>query len=230
MQHVLITGGSDGLGKTTAHKLIAAGFKVTILSRDESKTKATAEELGCKYVVADVSDASQVEIAFLRAIEQSGEIDILINNAGIWILGTLESNNPADIKHALDVNALGTIYCTRAVVTAMKARKSGRIINVISQAGLNAKAAERSVYNAGKWAITGFTKSMQVELRPYKVSVYGFYPGAMDTKLFAKIGDTKVRNGALDTSVVAEMLVYLSKLPANVEIPEMGVQSMDYGS
>ena len=227
MKHILITGGSDGLGKNTAKKLQDAGYKVTILSKDADKTKKAAEEIGCSYVVADVSDARQVGSAIAQAVEQGGEIDILINNAGIWISGLLEQYTSADIERSIAVNTLGVIYCTHAVVESMKKRGSGRIINVNSQAGLYAKA-ERSVYHASKWAVTGFTKSLQLELKPPGISVTGFYPGAMDTGLFAKVGDTKDRSNALDFSIAADSLVYVCGLPDHVDIPEIGIQSLKY--
>jgi NAD(P)-dependent dehydrogenase (short-subunit alcohol dehydrogenase family) len=227
MKHILITGGSDGLGKVTAQKLIKAGYKVTILSNNTEKTEQAAKELGCEHVVADVSNAEQLETAIRQAVEKGGEIDVLINNAGVWIEGLLEDNDPEQIHKALEVNTLGTIYCTRAVVPAMKKRGSGRIINVISQAGLYA-GAERSVYNASKWAITGFTKSMQPELKPFGVSVTGFYPGAMETGIFAKAGDTKERVGMLDPALAADTLVHVCGQPDHVEIPELGIKSLEY--
>jgi len=227
MKHVLITGGSDGFGKATAQKLVLAGFKVTILSRDEAKTKAVADELGCGYVVADVADAKQVEAAIQQAVEQSGEIDILINNAGVWITGLLESNSLEDIEQAMKVNALGTIYCTYAVVPSMKRRKTGRIINVISVAGQRVKA-ERSVYTATKWAMTGFSGSMQAELRPSRIAVTNFYPMAMDTEFFKKVHDDSDRSGALDPAIAAGALLYICQQPDNVEIPDLGIGSLDY--
>jgi NADP-dependent 3-hydroxy acid dehydrogenase YdfG len=224
MKRVLITGGSDGLGKITAQKLVAAGFDVTILSHDEARTKAAAEDVGCKYVVADVAHAGQVK----AAVMQAGQIDILVNNAAVWILGPFDTNAPEQIKTAIEVNTLGTMYCTHAVIGSMKSRKSGRIINVVSQAGLNASRPERSVYNASKWAVTGFTKSLQAELKPYKIAVSGFYPDAMRTGLFAKVGDTKDRSNALDPAIAADMIVYTCQLPDNVNAPELSIQSLDY--
>ena len=223
MKHVLVTGGSDGLGKLAAQKLIAEGYTVTILARNPEKTKQVAEELGCKYVVADISNNAAVQ----AAIKQAGDVDILINCAGTWILGELESNSSKDIETAIAANTLGTIYSTQAVIGGMKAHKRGRIINVISQAGLYGKA-ERSVYNASKWANTGFTKSMHAELKPHKLSVVGFYPGGMKTGLFAKVGDMKDRSTALDPAIAADALVYLCGLPDHVTVPEFGIESLDY--
>jgi NAD(P)-dependent dehydrogenase (short-subunit alcohol dehydrogenase family) len=226
MKHVLITGGSDGLGKVAAKQLLAASFAVTILSHNEEKTKAAAEELGCKYVVADVAKYDQVELAIKQA-EQTAPIDILINNAGIWIQDALEANDPARIKQVMEVNALGTMYCTRAVESAMKARKNGRIINVISGAGLHGKA-ERAAYGASKFAVRGFTECMQLELKPFNIAVDGFYPGAMDTPLFGKAGNSRDMSRALDPSVAADSLAYLCNLPGGISVPEFGILSLAY--
>jgi NAD(P)-dependent dehydrogenase (short-subunit alcohol dehydrogenase family) len=227
MKHVLITGGSDGLGKITAQKLVKAGYKVTILANNVEKTEKVAMQIGSAFVVADVASADQVAAAMQQAVEQSGAIDILINNAGIWIIGKVEANSPTEIEQAFKINTLGTIYATHAVVPAMKSRQSGRIINVISQAGLLAKA-ERTIYNSTKWAITGFTKSLQMELKSSKVTVVGFYPGAMNTGLFAKANDDKDRSEALAPEQAADALVSLCNLPAEIDVPEFGIQNINY--
>ena len=223
MKHVLITGGSDGLGKITAQKLIAAGYKVTILSRDANKTKEAAEGLGCEYVTADVTDAAQVT----AAITQVGDVDVLINNAGVWIQDAVEENSSAAVEHALQVNVLGAIYTTQAVVPGMKARKSGRIINVNSQSGFYGRQ-ERSIYTASKWALTGFTKSLQMELKPFRIAVDGFYPGTMNTQFFAKANSHKDRSTSLDPALAADALVFVCGLPDGVSVPEFGLVSLDY--
>lgn len=231
MKHVLITGGSDGLGKITARKLIETDFKVTILSRNTKKTEAAAKEIGCGFVVADVTDYKAVESAVQQAIKSNGPVDILINNAGIWIQDALEANDPAYIEQVIKVNSLGPIYCTRAVVSSMKDRKSGRIINISSQGGLYGKA-ERSVYTASKFALTGFTKAMQAELKPFNIAVDGFYPGAMnapmDLSIFAKSGNVRDMSNGVDQAVVAEAIVFVCKLPDGIRITELGIESLAY--
>lgn len=226
-KHVLITGGSDGIGKLTAKKLLEAGFKVTILSHDADKTKAAAEELGSQFVVADVSVGEAAARAIQEAEAQNGPIDILINNAGIWLSRPIDEVTPDEMKHVIEVNTLGTMYYTQAVAIGMKQRGRGRIINVNSQAGLYAHA-KRSVYHASKWAITGFTKALQEELREFGVAVTGFYPGAMNTQLFAKAHDMKDRSESLDPHVAADALVYLCTLPDDVEVPEFGLKRVTY--
>lgn len=226
-KHVLITGGTDGIGKVTAHKLAKAGFAVTVLARDEEKAKAVAAEIGGSYAIADVTDYAQAEQAIAQAEEATGPIDILINNAGVWLSKPLVETEPELIRRTLEINTLGTIYLARIVAPQMQDRKSGRIINVISQAGLKV-TPDRTIYHASKWAITGFTKSLQEELRVHNVSVVGFYPGAMNTRFFAKTGDTKDRSKALAPELAADALVHLCSLPDSVEIMEYGIQSLEY--
>jgi short-subunit dehydrogenase len=109
----------------------------------------------------------------------------------------------------------------------MKARKNGRIINVISGAGQNGKA-ERATYGASKFAAAGFTKCMQLELKPCNVAVDGFYVGAMNTGMFKKAGNGRDMSWALDPAVAADALAYLCKLPDGVSAPEFGVVSLSY--
>jgi NADP-dependent 3-hydroxy acid dehydrogenase YdfG len=156
-----------------------------------------------------------------------GRIDVLVNNAGIWIEGELDRNSVEDIRKVIEVNTLGQIYMTRAVVPLMKKRKSGLVVNIISQAGLNAKA-ERSVYNAAKFGMTGFTKSMQEELHKYGIRVSGVYPSKVRTELFSKVGVNKSMSGAMAPEDVAQVVDFLVSRPDNVEIPEIGIKDIDY--
>lgn len=224
MKHVLITGGSDGLGKVTAKKLYDDGYEVTILAKDEAKTSAAANEIGCKYVVADVADSDAVS----KAIAEAGQIDVLINNAGVWLQGPYDENDPELIKRTMDVNALGIMFAAQAALPAMKKQGRGRIINVISQAGLGAKS-ERAPYNASKWAVTGFTKSLQQELKPQGISVVGFYPGALNSEaFFEKAGNPRDMSKGLDLQVAADALVFICGLPDDVNVPELGIESLNY--
>lgn len=221
MKTILISGGSDGLGKAIAARL-APNNNVVILSPSEEKLKATAQELGCSYKVCDVRDYAQVE----KVVQELGAIDCVVNNAGLWIQGPLVENDPERIHEVLEVNTLGTINCTKAVIPTMKQQKSGRIINVISQAGLHAKA-ERSVYTASKWAITGFTKSMQEELAPSGIGVTGLYPGKLKTDMFRKVGIDKSLEDALDTAEVAKTVEFILSLDNSTLLPEIGIKNLE---
>ncbi len=222
---IVITGGSDGLGKETAAQL-GVHHTVVILSPNREKLAAAAKEIGCEYEVCDVADATQVAATFQSILLTHGRIDCLINNAGAWIEGELDENAPDTIAHVVGVNTLGPIYATRAVIPAMKQQGHGLIINVITQSGLYAKP-KRSVYIASKWAITGFTKSIQSELAPYGIRVSGIYPGKMNTPMFGKLGITKDMSDALEKSEVAKAIAFLVETPNHVMIPEFGIKHIN---
>lgn len=221
MSTILISGGSDGLGKATAIQL-AKKHTVVILAKNPEKTKKAAEEIGCDFVVADVVNYAEVERAVNEILEKHTSIDCLINNAGLWLVGLLESNDPTVIKQIMDVNALGPILLTRAVLPHMKQTKRGRIINIISQAGFYPKA-ERAPYYASKWAVTGFTKSLALELAGSGVAITGFYPGAMQTNMFATSGDARDTSQYLNLSEVVRALEFVIETPVEINIPEFGI-------
>jgi short-subunit dehydrogenase len=221
MKTIVITGGSDGLGKAIAARVVA-GNKVIILSPSEDKLRAAAQELSCEYKVCDVSDYAQVE----RVVGEIGAIDCLVNNAGLWIEGPLDENDPQRIRAVLDVNVRGVINMTKAVIPGMKQQHSGLIVNVISQAGWYAKEA-RSVYTASKWAITGFTKSIQAELAKSGIGVTGLYPGKLQTDMFSKLGIEKDMSNALDTDEVAKTVEFLLGFDKMTMFPEIGIKHLE---
>jgi len=223
---VLISGGSDGLGKTIAKEL-SKDYQVVILSPTENKLKKTAGEIRVDYVVADVSDYKNLEKAIKQITSKYERIDCLINCAGLWIQGELDDNNAEDIKRVLEVNNLGVVFLSKAVIPQMKKQKQGQIININSQAGLYAKT-ERSVYNAAKWGVTGFTKSLQEELAKYGISVTGIYPGKMNTKMFEKMGIVKDMGDALDPIEVARVVKFLLETNKSVNFPEIGIKNLSY--
>ena len=222
---ILISGGSDGLGKAAAQKFNEK-YQVVILSSNPEKTETAAKEIGCDFVVADVTDYSQIEKAVEEVKGRYGRIDHLINNAGIWIEGKLEENEASDISKVLDVNTKGTIYLSKAVVPLMKEQGVGRIVNVISQAGLHVKG-ERSVYHASKWAITGFTDSLRMELAPFNISVCGYFPGAMKTDFFAKVGITKELHKHMELEEAVRALEFIIETPDSIIVPQLGIRPLN---
>ena len=146
---ILISGGSDGLGKSIAGYL-ANDCQVVILSPTESKLKKAAREIGVDFVVADVRNYKSLEKAVERVILKYNRVDCLVNNAGLWIQGELDDNKAEDIKDVIEVNNLGVVLFSKAVIPQMKKQKRGLIVNIISQGGLYAKP-ERAVYSAAKW-------------------------------------------------------------------------------
>ena len=222
---IVITGGSDGLGKTLTESLSPIN-DVIILATSEDKLKTVASENNCSYKVCDVSDYVKVENTINDILRDYNKIDVLINNAGLWIQDELDTNNYDRIQNVIDVNLLGTINVSKAVISSMKKNKDGLIININSQAGINHKA-ERTVYNASKWGVTGFTKSLQDEVAKYGIRVTNVMPGMMKTDMFNKMNITKNMDNGVDTKEVARLIKFIIDTPSDVMIPEVGIKNIN---
>ncbi len=222
---IVITGGSDGLGRTLAEQFSKEN-NVIILATNEEKLKNVANANNCIYKVCDVSDYNLVEKCFSDIINEYQKIDVLINNAGLWIQEELDFNDSDRIHSVVDVNLLGVINCSKAVIPYMKRNKDGLIININSQAGINHKA-ERVVYNATKWGVTGFSKSLQDEVAKYGIRVTNVMPGMMKTDMFSKLNIEKNMANGVDTKEVARLIKFIIDIPADVMIPEVGIKNIN---
>lgn len=222
---IVITGGSDGLGKTLTEHLSKEN-DVIIFATNEEKLIDVANDNSCNYKVCDVSDYSLVEKCINEIIEKYGKIDILINNAGLWIQEELDTNDSQRINSVVDVNLLGVINCSKAVLPIMKKNSAGLIININSQAGINHKA-ERVVYNATKWGVTGFCKSLADEVAKYGIRVTNVMPGMMKTDMFNKMNIQKNMDNGIDTKEVARLIEFIIDTPPNVMIPEVGIKNIN---
>ncbi len=222
---IVITGGSEGLGKAIAKRLIKDN-KVIIISNNEEKLKKTATEIQCDYVVCDVTNYKQIENAIDTIFKKYINIDILINNAGVWLEGDLTENTFEKISNCIDVNTKGPIYMTKAVLPNMYKNKSGLIINVCSQASFD-NDDYSVVYNASKWAMRGFNRSIQRDISKKGVKVTGFYPGFMQTNLFKKAGNDYDTSTGLEVEKVAKAIEYIINVDSDVIIPEMGIKDIE---
>ncbi len=204
-QTIVITGGGEGLGKAIA-KNLSKQNKIIILDIDEPKTKATANELGAAYEICDVTDPEKVANSAQEIAKRHGKIDIWINNAGIWIAhAPVESIEPKRLVKMFEVNVFGLIYGTQAALREMRRQNSGIILNIISTSALSGRP-NSAAYCASKFAASGFTKSLQEELKESNIKVIAVYPGGMKTKLFdeAKPADYK---DYMDPDYVSKIIV-----------------------
>lgn len=222
---IVITGGSDGLGKTLTEHLSKEN-DVIIFATNKEKLIDVAKDNNCNYKVCDVSNYSLVEKSINEIIEKYGKIDILINNAGLWIQEELDTNDSQRINSVVDVNLLGVINCSKAVLPIMKKNSDGLIININSQAGINHKA-ERVVYNATKWGVTGFCKSLADEVAKYGIRVTNVMPGMMKTDMFNKMNIQKNMDNGIDTKEVARLIEFIIDTPSDVVVPEVGIKNIN---
>ena len=183
-QTVLITGGSRGLGLALAHTFARHGCRVAICARDPVELEAAETSLqsrgGVLTVQCDVTDRKQVDAAIEQVTDRFGAIDILVNNAGEIQVGPLESLTLDDFEHAMHVMFWGAVYPTLAVVPQMRARPSGRIVNITS---IGAKVAVPHLlpYTCAKFAMIGFSEGLRAELAGKGVKVVTIAPGLMRT-------------------------------------------------
>ncbi len=179
----IVTGGGRGIGEAVARALTARGLEVTVFARTEAELARVVASGGAALAVAgDVS--READVARLVAAHEArlGPCDLLVNGAGLLVLGEVDALDPARWRQCLEVNLTGAFLCARAVVPSMKARRRGRLVSVASiSATLGTPRA--SAYNASKWGLVGLTKSLAEELRPHGVQAVSVSPGSTDTAM-----------------------------------------------
>jgi len=192
MSTVLITGSSTGIGFASALAFARAGHTVAATMRNPSRAPeladvATRERLPIKVFKMDVdSDASVVD-AIARIGDTMGAIDVLVNNAGIERMGSVEELPLADFRAVMETNYFGVIRCIQAILPSMRARGSGCIINIASVAGHIAMAPMAS-YTASKFALEALSECLAQEVKPFGIRVAIVEPGIIDTQMARSIG------------------------------------------
>ncbi|MBT8399125.1 MAG: SDR family oxidoreductase [Rhodothermia bacterium] len=191
---VIITGASAGLGLECARQLCSAGATVYGLARRKERLQDAAEELGSRFkpVACDVTNEQSVRDAFATVLNDSGRIDVLINNAGLGSFGPVDELSIDAWNTMMDTNLRGVFLATRAVVPAMKKQNEtsgfgGHIVNIASVAGLLGNPSI-SAYNATKFGVRGFSDAMMKELRGDGIKVTCVYPGSIETEFFEVAG------------------------------------------
>ena len=180
---VLITGASRGIGEKTAELFAENGYTVIVnYFNNKEKAESLASRIGGMAVRADVSDIYQTSQMVDTVIEQYGKIDVLVNNAGISIVGLFDSLPAENVKRLFDVNIFGTFNCTKCVIPHMIKRKYGKIINVSSMWGQSGASCEVH-YSASKAAVIGFTKALAKEVGPSGINVNCVSPGFIMTDM-----------------------------------------------
>ncbi len=239
-QVALVTGASSGIGEATALALAAEGAKVALAARRvdrlETLVRRITEGGGEALALAcDVADEAQVNQAVQAVQEKWGRLDMLVNNAGISIIGPILGGSTDSWRQLFNVNVLGLMYATHAALPLMNVQGGGHIINISSVVGRKT-AAGLGVYSATKYAVNGFSESLRQEGIGYKVRVTVIEPGQVDSEM----PDTMKRDPAqaailaqfgslpaVTPADVAAAVLYAVTQPAHVSVNELMVRSSE---
>lgn len=239
-QIILITGATSGFGKASAEKFAAAGWNCIITGRREDRLNSLAAELKKQYGIQvlvlafDVQDRAAVFASINGIPDEWKNIDVLVNNAGLALgRDSFDNADLDDWETMIDTNVKGIMYVTKAVLPYMKARKKGHIINMGSVAG-KLVYKDGNGYCASKHAVDALSKSMRIDLLPYRIRVTGIHPGAAETE-FSMVrfkGDESKAKQIYDGFIplyaedVADIIFYCASLPENVCINDLTVSSI----
>ncbi|EWG13232.1 SDR family NAD(P)-dependent oxidoreductase [Cytobacillus firmus] len=209
MKSVIITGAGSGLGKELALLFANQGFHTILTGRTMDKLQSVEQEIheaggSAQSYTVDITQTK--EISKLMTQIQNHELYGLINNAGVGHFGPFNSLSEQNIQEMFDTNTLGTIYMTQAVLPFLKEKNEGLLMNIISTAGLKGKVNE-SVYVASKFAVRGFTESLQKELENTTIKVKAVYMGGMDTPFWDESDHIKDKSRLRSPKEVAAMIL-----------------------
>ena len=227
----VVTGASSGIGKAIAIKLSEAGCKVALTSRSIEKLAKIKNELPNEAFIAalDVSSTASVNTAFEKIKEEFGQIDILVNCAGIMPLTYLKNRHLDEWLQTIEVNVKGTLRCIYEVLPLMKDQKSGHIINIASVDGKEIFEGG-AVYGASKAAVIELSRAMRMELSPeFNIRITSIEPGTVETDLREDITDKELLEDKdyggdepkLEPGNIADAVFYALSQPDSVNVNEL---------
>ena len=222
MKTIVITGAAHGLGKALANHL--KGENLILIDRDLEALSDLSEKLDATMIVADISKPDHIE-SIVDALE--GKIDVLINNAGLWISGDVSFQNSTQerLHDVIGSNVYGSI----ALITGLfNNLKDGLIININSQSGVVVEK-DYPVYNASKHATKAFTKAIQDDLAKYNIRITDIHPGLINTGFYERANDPlpkAVLDSGLDVMAIVDLVQYILDLPNHITLPSIEIKDM----
>ena len=228
--NIVITGGSKGMGKAMAQIFARANNNIFICSRNEKELSDTANEIMKEYpgskvhfFVADLGNRSAVTDFTNWLKDQKINIDVLINNAGQFIPGSIYNEEEGTLEKTIEVNLYSAYHITRALLPDMMNNQSGHIFNICSIASLNAYHNGGS-YSISKYALMGFSKNLREEMKPYRIKVTAVYPGAVYTSSWAESGaDASVM---MESEDIAKLIYAASTLSPQACVEDIVIRPL----
>ena len=213
--NIVITGAGKGMGKSIAEKFAIDGNNLFICARNEKELSAVKEELetndNCKvfYLAVDLSKKSAAQEFGNWVLQKTSTIDIVINNAGQFIPGSIYNEEEGLLEKMIEINLYAAYHLTRVLLPVMMEKKQGHIFNICSIASLNAYANGGS-YSISKFALMGFSKNLREELKPYNIKVTSVYPGAVYTSSWFGSGVEQSR--IMEVTDISNLIFATAKL------------------
>lgn len=230
---VVVTGASQGLGKELSIFLSQEKAKIAIVARSENellhvKREITDNGAECESFICDITKLEDIKKTTDAIINKFGRIDVLVNNAGVWKGDKFEDEKAENIQNLFAVNILGPIFFCHTVLPFMRTQNSGQILNIISIAGVETPGSSGtySVYTSTKYALRGFTDSLEEELKDTNIKIMGFYPGGMATNIMKAAGYNYEidKSVVMDTKDVVKILLFMLSQPDDVLIDHLVVR------
>ena len=229
----IITGGGSGIGRASALMMAEEGAVVVAVGRTYSKVEQVRDEIAAAGGTAeaygvDVGDKDAVTEMVNEVIAKYGKVDVLVNNAGHSSPHRmLMTTTPEDLRTVMDSNLSGSVFCSQAVVPAMKEAGEGTIINVSSMAGVSASPLAGMSYSAAKSAVINFTAFLNAELRNTGIRASVVIPGEVDTPILDNrpvVPSAEARETMVTAEDTAEAITLIARLPQRAAIPELTIR------
>ncbi|NKX70845.1 SDR family oxidoreductase [Rhodobacteraceae bacterium R_SAG1] len=229
-KRVIVTGGSDGIGRHICLKLADQGCAIAIVGRNQARLDAVVAECKARGAAearayaADLTDAAAIEQAAAAMLDDFGGMDILINNAGIWHkAGPLDSIDADMLVATVQTNLTALMQLTRHVLPALRQQEEAAILNVASKSGVVAQAGQ-SVYSATKYGVRGFTDVLKVDEAETGVRVAGLYQSGTNTGMFAKADEDVPNHIFTEPNDLADVVVFMLSRPPKLWMHEVRVE------
>jgi 3-oxoacyl-[acyl-carrier protein] reductase len=221
---IIVTGGSSGSGKATARMLQKKGAQVLITGRDAGRLEKAAAEIGCSWMVADVSRQEEVDKTFSWVKENwNNQLDALINNAGIGEFARVADTPMDSYQRVMAVNFFGPVMMVKGALPLMQTGGNGTIINIASTSSQKGFVSG-SAYAASKFALRGFTQSLMEEVRSQHIRVFQVNPSEVSTAFGnPERKERRETESKLGPEQIAQTIVSLLELPDKAFIPELSV-------
>lgn len=227
-QVALVTGAGRGIGRGVALGLAGCGAHLVLTARSEGQLREVEREIRAQggrasVLPADLTEEKQVTALFQAVAAQHGRLDVLINNAGIGLFGSLAEFSAADFDRLVAINLKAVFLCAREAMRLMMPRRRGCIINISSVVGFKGYP-NQSVYTATKHGVMGLTKSLAVEAQSHGIRVSAILPGGVDTEFLVTARPDLKREELLRPEDIAQSVLFLLSLSERAAVDEIYIR------